>query len=270
MRHPLFFRRLAVVSIVLLTIAHATVAGAWFSGITGRTKKNSSGCTCHGTVSAAAAVTASISGPASLAAGETATYTLTVSGGPAVKAGVNIATINGELGTVSTELQKLSNELTHVGGVPIAFSGGSASVQFSYTAPSTAGSDTIYANGNSTNDDGGNYGDEWNFAPNFPITVGTSGAADEAASLREFQLKQNYPNPFNPNTVVSYRLSVVSQVELKVFDVSGKEVATLVRARQAAGSYSVRFGAAGLPSGIYFYKLQAGDFADTKKMLLVK
>lgn len=268
MRHPLFFRRLAVASIVALTIAHATVAGAWFSGITGQTRKNGSGCTCHGTLSAA--VTASISGPVSLAAGETATYTLTVSGGPAVKAGVNIATINGALGTVSTELQKLGNELTHAGGVPIAFSGGSASVQFSYTAPLTAGSDTIYANGNSTNDDGGNYGDLWNFAPNFPIAVGTSGAVNGAPSLREFQLKQNYPNPFNPNTVVGYQLSVASQVELKVFDVSGKEVATLVRARQAAGSYAVRFDGAGLPSGIYFYKLQAGDFSGTKKMLLVK
>ncbi|MBC8041830.1 MAG: T9SS type A sorting domain-containing protein, partial [Rhizobacter sp.] len=92
-----------------------------------------------------------------------------------------------------------------------------------------------------------------------------------------FALSQNYPNPFNPNTIVSYRLSAVSQVSLKVFDVLGREVATLVDAEQAVGSYRVSFNAAGLSSGVYFYRLRAGgsdgrsgNFVATKKMLLAK
>lgn len=85
------------------------------------------------------------------------------------------------------------------------------------------------------------------------------------------KLEQNFPNPFNPETVISYALQTTNEISLKVFDVLGKDVATLVKARQGAGNYSVRFDATGLPSGIYFYRLQAsGGFMETKKMLLVK
>ncbi|MFN3387104.1 MAG: S8 family serine peptidase, partial [Candidatus Thermochlorobacter sp.] len=89
---------------------------------------------------------------------------------------------------------------------------------------------------------------------------------------KAFELYQNYPNPFNPTTVIAYQLPVASEVSLKVFDALGREVATLVRARQDAGRYSVPFSAATsrLASGIYFYRLQAGTFSETKKMLLVK
>jgi len=85
-----------------------------------------------------------------------------------------------------------------------------------------------------------------------------------------FALSQNYPNPFNPSTVISYQLPVTSQISLKVYDVLGREVATLVSERKAAGNYSVTFDASKFSSGVYFYKLQAGNFVQTKKMLLVK
>jgi photosystem II stability/assembly factor-like uncharacterized protein len=85
-----------------------------------------------------------------------------------------------------------------------------------------------------------------------------------------FSLSQNYPNPFNPTTVISYQLVGSSQVSLKVYDVLGREVATLVNEHKAAGSYEARFDAGKLASGIYFYKLQAGSFVQAKKMLLVK
>jgi hypothetical protein len=87
---------------------------------------------------------------------------------------------------------------------------------------------------------------------------------------KAFRLEQNYPNPFNPSTVISYQLSVFSEVRLEVFDMLGRKVATLVSARQAAGSYQVTFNAVNLSSGIYFYRLQAGAITQTKKMILVK
>ncbi len=86
----------------------------------------------------------------------------------------------------------------------------------------------------------------------------------------EYSLSQNYPNPFNPSTVISYQLSVNSYVTLKVYDVIGREVATLVNERQEAGTYQTTFNAKGLSSGLYFYQLKAGNFVEIKKMLLTK
>ncbi|MBC8042326.1 MAG: esterase-like activity of phytase family protein [Rhizobacter sp.] len=105
----------------------------------------------------------------------------------------------------------------------------------------------------------------------FEVTEATSAApANESVSPRGFALAQNYPNPFNPATVISYQVPVAGEVKLKIFDVLGREVATLVNTKQAAGTYSVSFNAAGLTSGTYLYKLEAGNYSETKKMLLVK
>jgi hypothetical protein len=87
---------------------------------------------------------------------------------------------------------------------------------------------------------------------------------------RTFALWQNYPNPFNPKTVISYQLSVVSEVRLEVYDLLGREVAELVNEKQPAGRYSVAFDAGRLASGTYIYRIVAGTFVDSKTMLLVK
>lgn len=86
----------------------------------------------------------------------------------------------------------------------------------------------------------------------------------------EFSLSQNYPNPFNPNTKISYLLPNAGNVTLKVFDVLGKEVATLVNEEKQVGSYEVQFDGNRLTSGIYFYQIKTGDFTETKKMILLK
>ncbi|MCX7610972.1 MAG: T9SS type A sorting domain-containing protein [Ignavibacterium sp.] len=90
--------------------------------------------------------------------------------------------------------------------------------------------------------------------------------------LDKFTLEQNYPNPFNPTTVISYQIPVNSNVSLKLYDVLGNEVATLVNEYKEAGRYKVELnvGQMSLSSGIYFYKLQAGEFTEIKKMILSK
>ncbi len=85
-----------------------------------------------------------------------------------------------------------------------------------------------------------------------------------------FTLEQNYPNPFNPSTLIRYSLPSTEQVSLKVFDMLGREVTVLVNARQAAGRYEVSFNAMNLPSGLYFYRLQAGSYSETRKMMLIR
>jgi hypothetical protein len=86
----------------------------------------------------------------------------------------------------------------------------------------------------------------------------------------EFQLMQNYPNPFNPTTTVSFVISHLSFVSLKVFDLLGREVRTLVNGMKPAGRYDVKFDAGTLPSGIYVCALTAGDVHFTRKMVLSK
>jgi len=83
-------------------------------------------------------------------------------------------------------------------------------------------------------------------------------------------LYQNYPNPFNPTTVIRYALPRGADVMLEVYDTTGRLVRTLQRGEQDAGEHEVVFDATGLASGAYFYKLRAGDFTETKKLLLVR
>jgi hypothetical protein len=86
----------------------------------------------------------------------------------------------------------------------------------------------------------------------------------------EFSLSQNYPNPFNPKTIISYQLPVSNHVKLTIYDVMGREAAVLVNHKQNAGSYEVEWDGENFASGVYYYMLTAGDFKDTKRMVLVK
>lgn len=88
--------------------------------------------------------------------------------------------------------------------------------------------------------------------------------------VTEYSLEQNYPNPFNPNTVIGYQLPVTGVVTLKVFDVLGTEIATLVNEHKPAGKHKVEFNAEGLSSGIYFYSISSGHYSNTRKMLLLR
>ena len=85
-----------------------------------------------------------------------------------------------------------------------------------------------------------------------------------------YQINQNYPNPFNPSTTIGYQLAKGGKVTLKVYNVLGKEIVTLVNEYKPAGEYEINWNAADLPSGVYFYQLQAGEFIETKKMVLLR
>jgi photosystem II stability/assembly factor-like uncharacterized protein len=86
----------------------------------------------------------------------------------------------------------------------------------------------------------------------------------------EYELEQNYPNPFNQSTMFNVRCSMTGRVKVSVYDVTGKEVAVLINEELKAGVYEVRFDAGDLPSGIYFYRMEAGRFTETKKFILLK
>jgi hypothetical protein len=92
----------------------------------------------------------------------------------------------------------------------------------------------------------------------------------DIATPAKFELSQNYPNPFNPSTTIRYQLPVNSRITLKVFDMLGKEVTTLVNEQKLAGSYEVTLNADRLSSGVYYYQLKTDNFVQTKKLALVK
>ncbi|MBI5402377.1 MAG: T9SS type A sorting domain-containing protein [Ignavibacteriae bacterium] len=104
------------------------------------------------------------------------------------------------------------------------------------------------------------------------IYVGSavSGVGNNVEILNKYELYQNYPNPFNPSTKIEYNLPKISKVKLTVYDVVGKEVTAVNYGIQQAGKQSVEFNAGSLSSGVYFYKIEAGSFTDTKKMFLLK
>ena len=99
----------------------------------------------------------------------------------------------------------------------------------------------------------------------------TVGIADDRSSVPlRYELQQNYPNPFNPTTAISYQLTANSHVSLIILDVLGRKLATLVDEVRQPGVYTVRWNASSYPSGVYFYRLEAGEFRATRKLMLLK
>ena len=92
----------------------------------------------------------------------------------------------------------------------------------------------------------------------------------DVTKITNYRLEQNYPNPFNPTTTIKYQIPELSFVTIKVYDVLGNEVATLINEEKPAGSYTVDFNGHEIPSGIYFYRLESGPFTQTKKLILLK
>ncbi|HXG00823.1 MAG TPA: T9SS type A sorting domain-containing protein [Bacteroidota bacterium] len=102
-------------------------------------------------------------------------------------------------------------------------------------------------------------------------TITSVGELEHSSIVPDrFALNQNYPNPFNPTTTIQFALPSASHVRLEVFNLLGQRVETLVNGFKEAGTYTLQFDASDLPTGIYFYRLQAGQFVQTRKMILVR
>ena len=251
-------------------------------GIVGLTKKdgNMTGCLCH-EFKPNDTISVVISGPKTVRASDTAIYMLRITNGPAIAGGCDISTSLGNVyvSALDTNLRRAESfpgsgfELTHK--YPILFTDDTLRILFKYVAPNTPNViDTIFANGNSTNNDTTSHDDKWNYADNFLITVTPPvGIANNSQIVNSFALEQNYPNPFNPETRINFNLSKPSNISLKIYDIDGKAIADLIDNKfYNSGNYSVTFNAGqyNLTSGVYFYELSSDSYSDLKKMILVK
>ena len=267
------FNTKKMIRILMVTLSFLLISGiiyAFSSGITGRTLRGPDpGCTCHGG-SPTPSVIVTIQAPDSIAVNQSAIFNVTITGGPLVRAGTNIAVARGTLDTVGSILQNMTGELTHL--APLLPSTGTVVIPFRYTAPSVVGIDTIYATGNSVNFNNANTGDQWNYAPNKIIrVVPPSGIQNIGTEMPDkYELYQNYPNPFNPTTNIRFDITNASDVKLTVYDILGKEVAVLVNENLNAGSYEVDWNATQNVSGVYLYSIETDNFVAVKKMLLIK
>jgi cyclophilin family peptidyl-prolyl cis-trans isomerase len=118
------------------------------------------------------------------------------------------------------------------------------------------------------------------FSQVFRFTTGSASSVNESNNLYTYNLEQNYPNPFNPTTLINYQLEKPGFVTISIYNMLGMEIARLVNEEKSAGSYEIEFSAIGgsvtsgnvlnLPSGVYFYRIQSGEFIETKKMVLMK
>lgn len=234
------------------------------------------GCVCH-TFERDTSVIAWVEGPDTLLIGETGYYRMYLTGGPAEAGGYNVAGRFGEMNLVDTfSYQNLLalNELTQAFSLPFPSTQDTIYWNFGYTASdSSADWDTIYSCAISLVWDSiPDPLDRWNFGPKFPVKIldPITNASVENERLNSYKLFQNYPNPFNPTTKIRYETIERSFVTFKIYDVLGKEVAILVNEEKPAGDYEVEFDGKHLPSGIYIYQLNAKNYVQTRKMVLVK
>ncbi|MEO8665130.1 MAG: choice-of-anchor V domain-containing protein [Ignavibacteria bacterium] len=252
---------------------------AFSGGVTGTTRKNGNGCTCHG--GASKDVIVRITGPDTVKINDTASYIIKLSGGPIMRGGTNIATGKGIL-IAGERLRLFNSELTH--SSPFIPHNDTVTINFKYIAPSSLGTDTIFANGNSVNFDGFTTGDKWNFAINKKVEiVNTTGIIDLNSLPQVYSLKQNFPNPFNPVTNLEFEISPASRqggdlgfVTLKIYDSIGREVAVIVNSDLNSGTYKYEFNSSGMASGIYFYQMTVSNgkseeiYREKKKMIILK
>ncbi|MBM4165371.1 MAG: T9SS type A sorting domain-containing protein [Ignavibacteria bacterium] len=236
----------------------------------GLTRKNGVGCVCHNEFHSPN-VNITIAGPDSVALGETANYTLTVYGGPDSAAGMNVAVLRGSLSSLDTFLVVLDSELTCTAPLRPSETG-LIRWNFSYTAPFIPGADTLYAVANSVNLNGIPTEDEWNFGENVVLTAYEPNAvSEEENSLPSFRLISSYPNPFNASTNIRFLQTEPAHISLRIFDISGKVVATLLENQwMDAGTYEVPFARTFIASGLYIVYFQTPSSSLSTKIILLK
>lgn len=171
-----------------------------------------------------------------------------------IKIGVVLVFLLMSAGTAFSQYQ-ITNSVIGNGGGKLS--------NTSYIFYSTVGEAFIGKSINSTNQQLAGF---WNVYQQQIIT----GVKDEETIPVTFKLEQNYPNPFNPATTIKYAVPERSHVIIKIYDITGSTVATIVNEELNAGWYKQEFNAVGISSGVYFYRMEAGNYVNIKKMLLLK
>jgi hypothetical protein len=250
----------------IIVLASSVLVYTYPGGITGRTKKTStSGCgSCH---SQNTNITSAITGPDTVTAGATVNFTFTVTrSGSSAKAGCDIAARLGTLGVgpSAAYLRLSSGELIQAPSNGLTLTNGTFTCQFAYTAPATAGTDTIWLTSAVGHSNG------WNWGIEKRVIVSSLTGINSGSTPLHYKLNQNYPNPFNPSTTISFELPANSDVKISIFDISGKHAETIVNSQMQAGAHEVTWNASAYASGVYIYKIETETYSDVKKMMLIK
>lgn len=271
-----------IIALLFLTfISIVVIANLNDTNKIGGTELNGHGCVCH-SLERDSSVIVWVEGPDTLQIGQTGYYRMYMFGGPAEGGGYNVAGRYGKMELVDSFSYRhplALNELTQAFSLPFPTTLDTIFWNFGYTASDTSGEwDTIYSCGLSLVWDSiPDPLDKWNFGPKFPVKIldNITSISSNNTELDGYQLYQNYPNPFNPVTNIRFRIPSSGNGEsrlviLKVYDVMGREVETLLNGIKPTGEYEVGWDARDYPSGVYFYNLETNDFIDVKKMILLK
>jgi hypothetical protein len=242
--------------------AHNSYTGG-FSGAPGR---QACAASCHGS----AGGTLAVSGfPTAYQPGQNYRISIRHNGGSSI-VNFNVTTRVGSSSTVAGTFVPLTNCATYAGSDGGVYANPHTvdSAVFQWTAPPTGfGPITLYAAGfqGTTSRSSGQ-----NSALSITSTEIVTAVEDQPVMPTGLHLSQNFPNPFNPTTVIHYQLSLDCNVVLAVYNSRGQQILTLVDEHKNAGSYSVRWNASNVPSGVYFYRLTTGRFSETKKLIVAK
>lgn len=241
-------------------------------GITGRT---TTGCTCHGTLSAGNAAitiraTPDIFSGAGFAAGNTYTLTITVTDGPSGNSGgFNLKASAGSFSNPSAAAKLQSGEVTHKNL-------SSRSWTVDWTAPTTP-TDSVVFNfaGNSVNNNGDSSGDDPTEVARRTAYQSTAVIDREMLALRSFQLFQSYPNPFNSETSIGYQIPGPGEVHLRIFDLNGRQVFEATQRQGSPGNYFFQWNGIGsdgraAASGVYTYQITFNNITQSRKLILLK
>lgn len=256
----------SAIVISLMVLAASEILYSYANGVSGRTRKTTtSGCSCHSS-SVNTGLPVSLTGPDSVVAGSTTSYSLTITSASGQKAGLDVAVRNGSLATNQSGTKLLNGELVQSTGKN--FASGSASFTFNYVAPSAGVVDTIYSLGLAS---AGGANGSWNWNDKRVKVYTLSGLEPNSNIIPDkYSLNQNYPNPFNPSTTIIYSIKNSGNVSLKIYDSNGRFISDLVNTQQNKGEYKVDFDGSSLASGVYYYTLITKNFTETKSMVLIK
>ncbi|MDZ7265134.1 MAG: T9SS type A sorting domain-containing protein [candidate division KSB1 bacterium] len=261
-----------MIPIIIVILAFTTRLLPNSGGITGRT---TTGCTCHGTLSAGNSVITISASPdifsgAGFAAGNTYTLTITVTGGPSGNSGgFNLKASAGSFSNPSAAAKLQSGEVTHKNP-------SSRTWTVDWTAPTTP-TDSVVFNftGNSVNNNGDSSGDDPTEVARRTAYRTTAIVDRDLLVVTSFQLWQNYPNPFNAETTIGYQIHRPGEVRLRIFDLNGREIFSATQQHGTAGTYFFHWNGIGMDgrpaaSGVYAYQVTFNNTTQSRKLILLK